>query len=92
MIAGTPDYVIPRIRKVLQVLRPGIFSFWLDGPAPARDRMICLRLLGTEVIPQLREIGEDLGLNGPFERTPGSVPLGPSGKPEYVGSMGGLGA
>ena len=32
MIAGTPDYVIPRIRKVLEVLRPGIFSFWLDGP------------------------------------------------------------
>jgi alkanesulfonate monooxygenase SsuD/methylene tetrahydromethanopterin reductase-like flavin-dependent oxidoreductase (luciferase family) len=92
MIAGTPRTVIPKLKKVLSVLRPGIFSFWLDGPAPAKDRMTCLRLLGTEVIPQLREIGRELGLDGPFEREPGSVPLGPTGKPEYVGSMEGLGA
>jgi hypothetical protein len=52
--------------------------------------MICLKLLGTEVIPKLREIGKELGLEGPFERRPGSVPLGPTGKPEYVGSMAGL--
>ena len=45
MIAGTPDYVIPRLRKVLEVLRPGIFSFWLDGPVGAKDRMRCLELL-----------------------------------------------
>jgi alkanesulfonate monooxygenase SsuD/methylene tetrahydromethanopterin reductase-like flavin-dependent oxidoreductase (luciferase family) len=90
MIAGTPKTVIPKLKKVLSVLRPGIFSFWLDGPAPAEDRMTCLRLLGTEVIPKLREIGEELGLAGPFERKPGSVPLGPTGKPEYVGSMTGL--
>ncbi|MGH7914715.1 MAG: hypothetical protein ACREPW_08700, partial [Candidatus Binataceae bacterium] len=80
------------LRKVLSVLRPGIFSFWLDGPAPAKDRMTCLKLLGSEVIPQLREIGKELGLEGPFERKPGAVPLGPTGKPEYVGSMEGLGA
>jgi alkanesulfonate monooxygenase SsuD/methylene tetrahydromethanopterin reductase-like flavin-dependent oxidoreductase (luciferase family) len=92
MIAGTPKTVIPKLRKVLSALRPGIFSFWLDGPAPAKDRMTCLKLLGTEVIPQMREIGKELGLTGPFERSPGSVPLGPSGKPEYVGSMEGLGA
>jgi alkanesulfonate monooxygenase SsuD/methylene tetrahydromethanopterin reductase-like flavin-dependent oxidoreductase (luciferase family) len=92
MIAGTPKTVIPKLRKVLSVLRPGIFSFWLDGPAPAKDRMTCLKLLGTEVIPQMREIGKELGLTGPFERPPGSVPLGPSGKPEYVGSMEGMGA
>ncbi len=90
MIAGTPKSVIPKLKKVLSVLRPGIFSFWLDGPVPARDRMICLKLLGTEVIPKLREIGKELGLEGPFERRPGSVPLGPTGKPEYVGSMAGL--
>jgi hypothetical protein len=92
MITGTPKSVIPKLRKVLTVLRPGIFSFWLDGPAPAKDRMICLKLLGTEVIPQLREIGRELGLAGPFERPPGATPLGPTGKPEYVGSMDGLGA
>jgi alkanesulfonate monooxygenase SsuD/methylene tetrahydromethanopterin reductase-like flavin-dependent oxidoreductase (luciferase family) len=90
MIAGTPDTVIPKLKKVLSVLRPGIFSFWLDGPAPAKDRMISLRLLGTEVIPRMREIGRELGLVGPFERKPGSVPLGPTGRPEYNGSMEGL--
>ena len=36
MIAGTPDNVIPKLNKVLDVLRPGIFSFWLDGPVPGQ--------------------------------------------------------
>jgi len=87
IIAGTPKSVMPKLRKVLQVLRPGIFSFWLDGPAPAEDRLTCLRLLGTEVIPAVREIARELDLNGPFERKPGSVPIGPSGKPDYIGSI-----
>ena len=39
MIAGTPDNVIPKLCKVLDVLRPGIFSFWLDGPV--RPRIGC---------------------------------------------------
>ncbi|HLX38406.1 MAG TPA: LLM class flavin-dependent oxidoreductase [Candidatus Binataceae bacterium] len=75
MIAGTPDYVIPRIRKVLEVLRPGIFSFWLDGPVGAKDRMRCLELLGKEVMPAVRSMGKELGLVDPFQRKPGSVPL-----------------
>jgi alkanesulfonate monooxygenase SsuD/methylene tetrahydromethanopterin reductase-like flavin-dependent oxidoreductase (luciferase family) len=87
MITGTPKTVIPKLKKVLTVLRPGIFSFWLDGPSPAKDRLTCIRLLGTEVIPALREIAKDLQLKDPFERRPGSVPLGPSGRPEYVGSV-----
>ena len=84
MIAGTPDYVIPRIRKVLEVLRPGIFSFWLDGPVGAKDRMRCLELLGKEVMPAVRAIGEELGLVDPFQRRPGSVPLAQGRKPESV--------
>ena len=75
MIAGTPDYVIPRLRKVLEVLRPGIFSFWLDGPVGAKDRMRCLELLAKDVVPALRETGKQLGLVDPFQRAPGSVPL-----------------
>ncbi len=26
-----PDNVIPKLKKVQDILRPGIFSFWLDG-------------------------------------------------------------
>ena len=84
MIAGTPDHVIKRMKKIMDVLRPGIFSFWLDGPVPAKDRMECLRLLSSEVIPALREYGKKLGIKDPFERKPGSVPLSADGKPERV--------
>ena len=29
--------------------------------------MECIRLLGQEVMPAIREIGEELGLNSPFD-------------------------
>jgi alkanesulfonate monooxygenase SsuD/methylene tetrahydromethanopterin reductase-like flavin-dependent oxidoreductase (luciferase family) len=79
MIAGTPDSVIPKLCKVLDVLRPGIFSFWLDGPVSAKERKRCLELINRDVIPALREYGKNLGLVSPFEREPGSRPLGPDG-------------
>ena len=46
MIAGTPDNVIPKLNKVLDVLRPGIFSFWLDGPVSRQ---------GSEAMPGVAE-------------------------------------
>jgi alkanesulfonate monooxygenase SsuD/methylene tetrahydromethanopterin reductase-like flavin-dependent oxidoreductase (luciferase family) len=75
MVAGTPDDVIPQLKKVIDVLRPGIFSFWLDGPVPAADRRECLRLLAKEVVPALRDYGKEIGIVDPFERKPGSRPL-----------------
>jgi alkanesulfonate monooxygenase SsuD/methylene tetrahydromethanopterin reductase-like flavin-dependent oxidoreductase (luciferase family) len=75
MIAGTPDSVIPKLKKVMDVLRPGIFSFWLDGPVPHHDRLRCLELLNSDVIPALREHGKTLGLVDPFAKAPGSTPL-----------------
>jgi alkanesulfonate monooxygenase SsuD/methylene tetrahydromethanopterin reductase-like flavin-dependent oxidoreductase (luciferase family) len=83
MIVGTPKTIVPKLRHVLEVLRPGIFSFWLDGPSPLKDRRRCVELLGKEVVPALKEIGKELGLEDPFSRTPGSVKL--SGKAEMVG-------
>lgn len=83
MIAGTPDNVIPKLKKVMDILRPGIFSFWLDGPVPFKDRQRCLELLNRDVIPALREHGKKLGLVDPFTCTPGSRPLR-SGTPEPV--------
>jgi hypothetical protein len=84
MIAGTPDYVIPRLKRVMDVLRPGILSFWIDGPLPRADRLKCLKLLATDVIPTLRAYARELGICDPFERKPGSVPLAASGRVEQV--------
>ncbi len=75
MIAGTPTNVIPKLKDVLSILRPGIFIFWLEGPSSTKDRMRCLELLDRDVIPALREHGKQLGLAGPFERPVGSTPL-----------------
>ena len=83
MIAGTPDDVIPKLKKIQDILRPGIFSFWLDGPVPAKDRMRCLELLNRDVIPAMREHGKTLGLVDPFTQKPGSRPLA-NGKPGPV--------
>ena len=44
----------------------------------------CLRLLGEEVLPAMREMAKELDLPGPFEVLPGSRPLPASGKREAV--------
>lgn len=84
MIAGTPDNVIGKLRKVLEVLRPGIFSFWLDGPVSFKDRMRCLELLGKEVVPAIRDIGKELELVSPFHTPPGSRRLSAGQRPDDV--------
>jgi len=84
MIAGTPDYVIPRVKKVMDILRPGILSFWVDGPLPRADRLKCLDLLAKDVIPALRSHAKTLGIVDPFERKPGSRPLSKGGHAERV--------
>jgi alkanesulfonate monooxygenase SsuD/methylene tetrahydromethanopterin reductase-like flavin-dependent oxidoreductase (luciferase family) len=88
VICGTPRSVLPKIRKVLEVLRPGIFGFWQnDGPISSEARMTNIRLLATEVVPAVREMSKELGLVSPFEVAPGSRPLPASGKPESWGSL-----
>jgi alkanesulfonate monooxygenase SsuD/methylene tetrahydromethanopterin reductase-like flavin-dependent oxidoreductase (luciferase family) len=88
VIAGTPKTVIPKIRKVLEVLRPGVFGFWQnDGPISAEARQTSLKLIAKEVMPAVREIGKELGLESPFERKPGERPLPKTGVPESVGSL-----
>ena len=76
MIAGTPDSVIPKLRKILDVLRPGIFSFWLDGPVSAKERKRCLELLNRDVIPALREHGKNLGAGLPVRTGAGFATIG----------------
>ncbi|MFN8526478.1 MAG: LLM class flavin-dependent oxidoreductase [Chloroflexota bacterium] len=68
IIAGTPKTVIQKLRTIMEGTRPGIFAFWgNDGNVPQEDRKTCIRLLGQEVMPAVREIGKELGLADPFE-------------------------
>ena len=71
IIAGTPKTVIPKIRHVLETLRPGSIFFWDgDGAMTHDDSMRSLKLMGEEVLPAIREIGEELDLRSPFEIDP----------------------
>jgi alkanesulfonate monooxygenase SsuD/methylene tetrahydromethanopterin reductase-like flavin-dependent oxidoreductase (luciferase family) len=91
IIAGTPKTVIPKLRKILEVLRPGVFGvFQSQGPVSFEDRMTSIRLLGEEVLPAMREIGKELGIVDPYERKPGSRPYTEGTKREELVSMSAL--
>jgi len=71
IISGTPTTVIPKIRHVLETLRPGQIFFWDgDGAMSHEDAMRSLKLMGEEVLPAVREMGDDLGLRDAFEVDP----------------------
>ena len=71
IISGTPKTVIPKIRTVLETLRPGSIFFWDgDGAMDHNDAMRSLRLMGEEVIPACREMAKELDLPGPFDIDP----------------------
>jgi hypothetical protein len=60
--------VLPKIRHVLEYLRPGSVFFWDgDGAMTHEDSMRSLRLMGQEVIPAVREMARELDLKSPFE-------------------------
>ena len=82
IISGTPKSVLPKIRYILEYLRPGSIIFWDgDGAMTHDDAMRSLRLMGEEVIPAVREMGEELELFSPFEVDPATgEPVG-SGVP-----------
>ena len=69
--SGTPKTVIPKIRHVLEYLRPGSVFFWDgDGAMTHEDTMRSLRLMGEEVIPAVKEIAKELELPSSFEVNP----------------------
>ena len=80
IICGTPKTVIPKIREVLEYVRPGSIFFWDgDGAMTHDDAMRSLRLMGEEVIPAVREIAKELELPGPFEVDPSTnKPMDPT--------------
>ena len=75
IIAGTPEQVVARLRVILEETRPSILALWgNDGRVSHEDAKNCIRLMGAEVLPRLREIGKSLGLNSPFDlNTPVSL-------------------
>ena len=68
IVAGTPDQVVERLTVILEKARPSILALWgNDGRVNHEDSMTCIRLLGQEVMPALREIGKRLELSSPFD-------------------------
>lgn len=76
IIHGTPKTVLPKIRHVLETLRPGTAILWDgDGAMSHEDTMRSMTLMGSEVLPAMREMGKELGLVSPFEApVPGPKP------------------
>ncbi len=73
IICGTPDTVVAKLKYIMEETRPGIMAFWgNDGNVSVEDAKTCIRLLGQDVMPQLREYGKKLGLNSPFD---GDIPV-----------------
>ena len=71
IITGTPKSVLPKIRSVLEYLRPGSVFFWDgDGAMSHEDQMRSLKLMGEEVLPAVREMGKELELFSPYEVNP----------------------
>jgi alkanesulfonate monooxygenase SsuD/methylene tetrahydromethanopterin reductase-like flavin-dependent oxidoreductase (luciferase family) len=75
IIAGRPETVIAKLRQVMEQTRPGIMSLWAnDGFISQQDSLTCIRLLGQEVLPAMREAAKELDLKSPFEaETPVSL-------------------
>ena len=68
IIAGTPKQVIAKLRILLEETRPGILGVWgNDGNVTHEDAKTCIRLLGQEVFPAVREMAKEFDLKSPFE-------------------------
>ena len=68
IIAGTPKTVVPKLKRILEETRPGILALWgNDGRVSQEDSLTCIKLIGQEVFPAIREISKELDLKSPFE-------------------------
>ena len=91
VIAGTPTTVIPKIKTILSVLRPGVFiMFSIQGPVGNDDRRTSMRLFAEDVMPALKEHAKAIDLPDPFQRKPGSVKLAAGTKRGPVSDRGPL--
>lgn len=81
IVVGSPETCAQKIKDILSVIRPGVFTcFAVQGNVSDKDRLRSVELLGKEVLPGVRKFADEIGLFGPFDRTPGSVKLAPGTK------------
>jgi len=73
IVAGTPDQVIPKMKLMLSVLRPGLLVFMnVQGNCSNERRRRNMELMAKEVMPQIRAHADELGLNSMLDVQPGS--------------------
>jgi alkanesulfonate monooxygenase SsuD/methylene tetrahydromethanopterin reductase-like flavin-dependent oxidoreductase (luciferase family) len=85
LMVGTPKTIVPKLQRLLKIIRPGALGLCQnDGPIGREARLTSMRLLGQEVMPALRETAKEIGLTDSFTQKPGSRPLPASGKPDPV--------
>ena len=59
---------LAKLKRILEETRPGILALWgNDGRVSQEDSLTCIRLMGQEVFPAIREIAKQLDLKSPFE-------------------------
>jgi alkanesulfonate monooxygenase SsuD/methylene tetrahydromethanopterin reductase-like flavin-dependent oxidoreductase (luciferase family) len=73
IVAGTPKSVMPKIKHILETLRPGTIFFWDgDGGMTHEDSTRSMTHMGKEVIPAARELGKEMGLVSSFDVNDGT--------------------
>ena len=71
IIVGSPRTVIERIKKEMELIRPGQLLFWDgEGDMTHEQSMRSMKLMGEEVIPALKEYANELELPSAFEVSP----------------------
>jgi len=59
---------VKKLKRILEETRPGILALWgNDGFVSQADSLTCIRLMGQEVFPAIREIAKNLDLRSPWE-------------------------
>jgi len=77
-IVGTPESVLPKLKTIMEVLRPGsLIIGGVLGNVSNEDRMRSVQLMGECLIPEIKAHAAKLGLVDSFERIPGTVKLQP---------------
>lgn len=81
IVAGTPDQVLPKLKLMLSVLRPGLLTFMnVQGDCSDERRRRNMELTAKEVLPELRAHAKELGLTSMLDVKPGSRPLAAGAK------------